>query len=83
MKKMVFGIALTLFGFSIAYISVQAQWAVMQRVAGGRVRGPGIFDLGIYREREIKRRFAAKEPPARWNTGQEVLCLMSEIFSPR
>ena len=30
MKKMVFGIALILFGFSMAYISVQAQWAIMQ-----------------------------------------------------
>ena len=30
MKKMVFGIALILFGFSMAYISIQAQWAIMQ-----------------------------------------------------
>ena len=30
MKKMVFGIALILFGFGMAYISVQAQWAIMQ-----------------------------------------------------
>lgn len=27
---MIFGIALILFGFSITYISVQAQWAMMQ-----------------------------------------------------
>lgn len=30
MKKILFGIALTLFGFSMAYISVQAQWTIMQ-----------------------------------------------------
>lgn len=29
MKKIIFGIALILFGFSMAYISVQAQWAIM------------------------------------------------------
>ena len=33
MKKIVFGIALILFGFSIAYISAQAQWAIMQAVS--------------------------------------------------
>ncbi len=33
MKKIVFGIALILFGFSIAYISVHAQWAIMQAVS--------------------------------------------------
>ena len=33
MKKMIFGIALILFGFSMAYISVQAQWAIMQAVS--------------------------------------------------
>ena len=33
MKKMIFGIALILFGFSIAYISAQAQWAIMQPVS--------------------------------------------------
>lgn len=30
MKKIVFGIAVILFGFSMAYISTQAQWAIMQ-----------------------------------------------------
>ena len=30
MKKVVFGIALILFGFSMAYFSVQAQWGIMQ-----------------------------------------------------
>lgn len=33
MKKMIFGIALILFGFSMAYISTQAQWAIMQPVS--------------------------------------------------
>ena len=33
MKKMIFGIALILFGFSMAYFSVQAQWAIMQVVS--------------------------------------------------
>ena len=33
MKKMVFGIALILFGFGMAYFSVQAQWATMQVVS--------------------------------------------------
>lgn len=33
MKKIVFGIALILFGFSMAYISVQAQWAIMQAIS--------------------------------------------------
>ena len=33
MKKIVFGIALILFGFSMAYISVQASWAIMQAVS--------------------------------------------------
>ena len=29
MKKMILGIALILFGFSMAYISVQADWGIM------------------------------------------------------
>lgn len=33
MKKMIFGIALILFGFSMAYISAQAQWSIMQPVS--------------------------------------------------
>lgn len=33
MKKMIFGIALILFGFSMAYISAQAQWAIMHPVS--------------------------------------------------
>lgn len=33
MKKMIFGIALILFGFSMAYISTQAQWVIMQPVS--------------------------------------------------
>ena len=33
MKKPIFGIALILFGFSTAYISAQAQWAIMQPVS--------------------------------------------------
>lgn len=33
MKKLIFGIALILFGFSTAYISAQAQWAIMQPVS--------------------------------------------------
>ena len=33
MKKIVFGISLILFGFSMAYISVQASWAIMQAVS--------------------------------------------------
>ena len=33
MKKIVFGIALILFGFSMAYIPVQAQWGIMQVVS--------------------------------------------------
>lgn len=33
MKKIVFGIALILFGFSMAYISVQAQWGIVQVVS--------------------------------------------------
>lgn len=33
MKKIVFGIALILFGLSIAYISVQAQWTIMAPVS--------------------------------------------------
>lgn len=33
MKKIVFGIALILFGFSMAYISMQAQWGIMQVVS--------------------------------------------------
>ena len=32
-EKMLFGIALILFGFSMAYISAQAQWAIMQPVS--------------------------------------------------
>ena len=33
MKKIVFGIAVILFGLSIAYISTQAQWPIMQAVS--------------------------------------------------
>ncbi len=33
MKKIVFGIALILFGFSLAYISMQAEWGIMQVVS--------------------------------------------------
>lgn len=33
MKKIVFGIAVILFGFSMAYISVQGQWAIMQAIS--------------------------------------------------
>ena len=33
MKKMIFGIAMILFGFSMAYISAQAQWAIMHPVS--------------------------------------------------
>ena len=33
MKKILFCIALILFGLSIAYISTQAQWAIMQAVS--------------------------------------------------
>ena len=33
MKKIVFGIALILFGFSMAYISFQASWGIMQVVS--------------------------------------------------
>lgn len=33
MKKIAFGISLILFGFSMAYISVQAQWAIIQLVS--------------------------------------------------
>ena len=33
MKKILFGIALILFGFSMSYISVQAQWGVMQVIS--------------------------------------------------
>ena len=33
MKKLIFGIALILFGFSMAYLSAQAQWAIMQAVS--------------------------------------------------
>ena len=33
MKQIVFGIAVILFGFSIAYISTQAQWAMMQALS--------------------------------------------------
>ncbi len=33
MKKIVFGIALILFGFSMAYISIQAEWGIMQVVS--------------------------------------------------
>lgn len=33
MKKMVFGISLILFGFSLAYISVQAQVVIAQLVS--------------------------------------------------
>ena len=33
MKKMIFGIALILFGFSMAYISAQTQWVIMQPVS--------------------------------------------------
>ena len=30
MKKMIFGIAWILFGFSMAYVSMQADWGIMQ-----------------------------------------------------
>lgn len=33
MKTILFGIALMLFGFSMAYISVQAQWGIMQVIS--------------------------------------------------
>ena len=33
MKKMVFGIALILFGFSAAYISMHADWVILQLVS--------------------------------------------------
>ncbi len=33
MKKMVFGIALILFGLSMAYLSLQADWAIMQALS--------------------------------------------------
>lgn len=33
MKKIVFGIALILFGFSMAYISMQARWVIMPIVS--------------------------------------------------
>ena len=33
MKKIVFGISLILFGFSMAYISVQTSWAIMQVIS--------------------------------------------------
>ena len=33
MKQIVFGIAVILFGFSMAYISIQAQWAIMQALS--------------------------------------------------
>ena len=33
MKKMVFGIALILFGFSAAYISIHAEWVILELVS--------------------------------------------------
>ncbi|HIZ56645.1 MAG TPA: hypothetical protein H9671_10715 [Firmicutes bacterium] len=33
MKKMIFGIAIILFGFSMAYISITAEWGIMQVVS--------------------------------------------------
>ena len=33
MKKIVFGIALILFGFSAFYISLQTEWVIMQFVS--------------------------------------------------
>lgn len=33
MKTILFGIALILFGFSMAYVSVEAQWGIMQVIS--------------------------------------------------
>lgn len=52
MKKMIFGIAMILFGFSMAYISAQAQWAIMQPVSLLAEFAGLLFAVwGIYRKR--------------------------------
>ncbi len=52
MKKIVFGIALILFGFSMAYISVQAEWGIMQVVSVLSVFSGLIFSIFGFIERE-------------------------------
>ena len=52
MKKMIFGIALILFGFSMAYISAQAQWAITQPVSLLAVFAGLLFAVwGVHRKR--------------------------------
>ena len=45
MKKILFGIALILFGFSIAYISTQAHWAIVQAVSVASVFVGLVFSI--------------------------------------
>lgn len=52
MKKIVFGIALILFGFSMAYISFQAQWGLMQPVSLLAVFVGLIFSIFGFFEKE-------------------------------
>ena len=52
MKKMIFGIALILLGFSMAYISVQAQWAIMQAVSLLSVLAGLLFAVWGFIEKE-------------------------------
>lgn len=53
MKKMIFGIAIILFGFSMAYISVQTQWVIMQLVSILSVFvGLGFSVFGFFEEKK-------------------------------
>lgn len=52
MKKMVFGIALILFGSGMAYISVQGQWPIMQIVSILSLFAGLLFSIFGFMEKE-------------------------------
>ncbi len=52
MKKIVFGIALIVFGFSMAYISIQAEWGIMQVISVLSVFIGLLFSIFGFIERE-------------------------------
>ena len=52
MKKIAFGISLILFGFSMAYISFQAAWGIMQPVSVLSVFVGLFFSIFGFFERE-------------------------------
>lgn len=52
MKKIAFGIALILFGFSMAYISFQASWGIMQPISLLSVFVGLVFSIFGFIERE-------------------------------